>query len=116
VNWKQLRGVPAVIADGKDGGITGITLTTITAYATLGSAVGSWGTADAVCPAGKVVGGGYLQPQANVRIADSLPVGSATWRVTGRVVESVGYMVEIQAIAICLATEPAASLKSRSRG
>jgi hypothetical protein len=103
VHWKQLKGVPAGLADGRDAaGIRGITITTafdsqrVEGLRSVSMLV--------PCPAGhRVVGGGYNQTSNELRIAISAPAATQ-WFVNAT--NYAAYETILTVYAICLATDP----------
>ncbi len=92
-----------------EAGITNITLTKKVQTFNANEAIGQTGSVDAVCPAGKVVGGGFAQWEDNLRVINSYPVTTDTWRVKWKKMEADEGVVgpPVYAYAICMTTDPA---------
>ena len=91
-------------------GITKITLTQVPQ----GAVVPPNGelSVKAVCPAGKVVGGGFQLGDV-VNVTSSNPEGSDAWRVVGR--NTTAFNQAGTAWAICMTTEPSTVIATASK-
>ena len=92
-------------------GITKITLTTVPGDFTIPATDPQGGTpnsgATVVCPAGKVVGGGFSSDSSgNVIVTDSRPEGNG-WRIEAANIGGT-YAQTVGTYAVCLTTDPAA--------
>ena len=88
--------------DGTSAGITRIDLTTATKTFTVGALTNASDTV--ICPAGRVVGGGFSQHAYDVNITDSRPQGVNAWRVWADNTGATDRLV--RAYAVCMTTEP----------
>jgi len=92
-------------------GITSITLTKVSTDFTIPA--NSMNSGTAVCPAGKVVGGGFGQTNFNdvIFTSSGAPAGNA-WQVWGK----TGLAERtVQVSAICMTTEPSAAIATASK-
>ena len=111
VNWNQLQGVPAGLADGVDGGITAMTFTQEVGTAVV-LAANSNGTAAATCPAGSVpVSGGHTASSYLVYNVSSFRAG-AGWIVAARNTDAAAQT--LTAIVHCVTAVPSTAISSIS--
>ena len=111
VQWNQLKGVPAEIADGVDNGITSMTYSQHTGAAVPIAALGN-AVASVNCPAGRVpVSGGHTADSFLVFNVASFRAG-AGWIIAARNTDAVAH--NIFPVVHCVAAVPATSISSFS--